>query len=228
MRVDATHIDANASLISNEVDVLDLEPGALERLRDRVRRAEAGVGRRSTPTEAHDLTIASGLRPCSSRSRSRRGPSRRAPSLSPDELPAVMLKPSISGCSGFSDASFSIVVVAARVLVDLEDLGLAVAALHLEREDLLLEAALVDRLDRAPVRLERPEVHLLARDVRLLRGVPPDGDRHVERGRVGRLGVARRHPRLHVVGAQDALHRPAARSRRTRRRRRSRPCPCRP
>ena len=28
-----------------------------------------------------------------------------APSFTPAELPAVMLKPSISGCSGFSDAS---------------------------------------------------------------------------------------------------------------------------
>ena len=30
-----------------------------------------------------------------------------APSLAPAALPAVMLNPSISGCSGFSDASFS-------------------------------------------------------------------------------------------------------------------------
>ena len=30
-----------------------------------------------------------------------------APSFTPAELPAVMLKPSISGCSGLSDASLS-------------------------------------------------------------------------------------------------------------------------
>ena len=34
-----------------------------------------------------------------------------APSLAPQALPAVMLNPSISGCSGLSDASFSMLVL---------------------------------------------------------------------------------------------------------------------
>ena len=43
-----------------------------------------------------------------------------------------------------------------------------VRVLHLDRDDLVLEAALVDRRDRAPVRLERERVELLAREAPLL------------------------------------------------------------
>ena len=53
--------------------------------------------------------------------------------------------------------------LAARVLVDVEDLRRAVAQRDLDREDLLLEAALVDRLrPRAWCERVRPLVHVLA------------------------------------------------------------------
>ncbi len=104
---------------------------------------------------------------------------------------------------------------AARVLVGVEDLGRAVAHRDLDRDDLLFEATLVDRGDRALVRTERPRVAVGAGEAGGLRGVVTDGDRHVEGGRVGSGGVRRRHPLLVVVGAERALHGGAARWRST-------------
>ena len=58
------------------------------------------------PTDAQDRTYPSAGRP----SRSLATTSAAAPSLAPQAFPAVMLKPSISGCSTFSLASFSMLV----------------------------------------------------------------------------------------------------------------------
>ena len=86
--------------------------------------------------------------------------------------------------------------VAARMLVDAELDQRAVEACDLQRDDLVDEGAAVDRCDRTLMRTERPGVHLLAGDPDRLRGVPPDGDRHVAARRIGRLHVRRRNPPL--------------------------------
>ena len=150
-RLAATGTEQNASLISNRSMSSIDEPGAVERLRDRERRAEAGVARARRPTDAHDTisrhrlqAVRLGVVAASRRTIAA------APSLSPDELPAVTLKPSISGWSGLSVGE----------LLHRRRRGagarrprtsrvLAVAALHLDGHDLLLERALVDRLERA-------------------------------------------------------------------------------
>ena len=102
--------DANASLISNEVDVArpSCRRGRAPSGSRRSGRGRCRAGGHARRRPRHDLRQR--LEPVRlARSRSRRAPSRRAPSLRPDELPAVMLKSSISGWSGFSAASFSIV-----------------------------------------------------------------------------------------------------------------------
>ena len=70
--------------------------------------------------------------------------------------------------AGLSDASFSARRVAPRRLVDGEEHRCACRS-DLDRDDLVLEAPVVDRRDRAPVRLERVRVELLAREAPLLR-----------------------------------------------------------
>ena len=104
----ATHIDANASLISKRSTSSIASPARVKRLRDRDRRARGRCrrGRRRRRPRAHDRERLEAVR---LRGRSATT-SAAAPSLSPDELPAVIVKPSISGCSGLSAASFSIVV----------------------------------------------------------------------------------------------------------------------
>jgi hypothetical protein len=98
----ATHIAANASLISKRSTSDTARPARLSALgiaSTGARPVKAG----STPTDAHDRTVASAGRP----SRSLAMVSAAAPSLAPQALPAVIEKPSISGCSGLSPASFS-------------------------------------------------------------------------------------------------------------------------
>ena len=57
--------------------------------------------------------------------------------------------------------------VAARPLVDLDD-GVALATLDRHRDDLLGQAALVGRGDRALVRAQRPAVEVGARELELV------------------------------------------------------------
>ena len=95
---------------------------------------------------------------------------------------------SISGCSGLSDAIFSIVVSrrgcssVSKIFVvpsrNVTSIG----------DDLFLQPALVDRRDRALVRTQRPRVAVFAGEAGRLRGVVADGDRHVERRRVAVSG----------------------------------------
>ena len=94
-----------------QVDVADGEAGPAERLGDRLDRRQARARRRHarpTPRPAR-RRAARGPRP--------RPPPRSArtsaapPSLTPDALPAVMLKPGISGWMGLSEASFSRLLV---------------------------------------------------------------------------------------------------------------------
>ena len=118
---------------------------------------------------------------------------------------------------------------AARVLVDRErHRSCRRAAAPRSGRSRLRSGPRRSRATARDVRLARPVVHLLAGDADLLRGVPADRDRHVERGRVGRLGVARRHPRLHLVGAQHPLHRARRRRDRLRATGDDDACPCRP
>ena len=152
----------------------------------------------STPTDAHARTVASAGSP----RRSLATASTAAPSLAPQALPAVIENPSISGCNGLSDGQLLDAGVAARVLVDLEQ-----PVRRLDRDDLLLEAPLVDGLDRLAVRPQRPLVHLLAAHAGLDRGVPADGDRHVHVGRIGPVGVGGRKPVDHLAVDASALNR---------------------
>src|SRR6266571_1043426 len=102
----ATHIAANASLISNR-STWSADSPARARALGMARTGASPVSAGSTPTEAQDRTVARAGRPRRSRSRSLATTRAAAPSLAPQALPAVMLNPSISGCSGFSEASFS-------------------------------------------------------------------------------------------------------------------------
>lgn len=68
---------------------------------------ESPVSAGSTPTDAQDRTVASTGSLSAAAVRSLATTRAAAPSLPPQALPAVMLKPSISGCSGLSAASFS-------------------------------------------------------------------------------------------------------------------------
>ena len=99
-----------------------------------------------------------------------------APSTICDELPAVTTPSGMN--AGCSEAIFSSVVsrrtassTAKRVLTSVAVAAVAVGRRHVEvdRDDLLLEAPLVDRARGAHVRLVRVAVELLARQLPLLR-----------------------------------------------------------
>ena len=125
-----------------------------------------------------------------------------APSLAPQALPAVMLKPSISGCSGLSAASFSMLVSRRGCSSTAKVRRVPSRPLDLEREDLVGEAAVVDGGDGPLVRAQRPRVHLLAGDAGLDGGVPADRDRHVHVGGARPVAVGGRQPGVPVVGAR--------------------------
>ena len=86
--------------------------------------------------------------------------------------------------------------VPARVLVDADRHRLAPARRHRHRHDLLGEAAVVGGRHGPDVRVVRPVVGLLAGDAALAGGVLAHRDQHVGVGRLGRVGVARRHEAL--------------------------------
>src|SRR3984885_8633175 len=64
----------------------------------------------------------------------------------------------------------------------------------LDGDDLFLESALVDGLDRVLVAAQGPRVHVFPAAPGLDGGVPADGDRHVAVGRVGAVRVGGGHP----------------------------------
>ena len=145
--------------------VVPRQPGARERLRARLRvavqhpvRVDAGEAerRRSAPA---------------ARARAATQPPRdvtstaAAPSQICDELPAVTLPSGRN--AGFKRRERLRRRVATRRLVHADERA-DVRVRHLDRDDLVLEAPLVDRGDRAPVRLERVRVELLAREAPLL------------------------------------------------------------
>ena len=129
-----------------------------------------------------------------------------APSLSPDELPAVMLKPSISGCSGVSAASFSIVLPrrgcssVAKVTVSpsrrftsigkisSSNLPLSIASTA-RTCDCHAQWSISSRVTFAFCAEFHPTVIDMSKA-----------------GALGDLGVTRRHPRRHLVGAEHPLH----------------------
>ena len=145
----ATHIDANASLISKRSTSAERKPCAGKRFRDRLDRCQTGRRR-----------VDADRRPRRARWPARAGPRRSlatastaAPSLAPQALPAVIENPSISGCSGLQRRQLLDAGVTPRMLVDLEG-----AVRRLDRHDLFFEAPLVDGLrspcgaSRAPIR----------------------------------------------------------------------------
>ena len=119
-------------------------------------------------------------------------------------MPAVIVAPSSSGWTGGSDGEPLGGGVGPRVLVALERAGAAVAVGHLDRHDLLGEAALVAGRGGSQVRVERPLVGGGPADAGDAGRVLADRDRHVHGRGVGRLGVARRHPRHRVAAAAAA------------------------
>ena len=98
--------------------------------------------------------------------------------------------------------------VAARRLVDGEEHG-RTGGRHLDRNDLVLEAAVVDRRDRAPVRLERVGVERLAREFPLggerLGGDPLRDDLPALEQLVREVAAVRahRHARHHLDAGRD-------------------------
>ena len=120
------------------------------------------------------------------------------------ELPAVTRPSGMK--AGASDASFS---------ADVSRLGVSstpnersdVRVRHLDRDDLALEAALVDRRDRPAVRLERVRVELLAREAPLL------GD-HLGRDPLrddlpALVSFSERSPPFEPIGTRDIISTPA-------------------
>src|SRR5690606_22833199 len=108
-RTAAIGTEAKASLISNSSTSPTVRPafsGAWGTAFTGAKPVRTG----STPTEAHDLITARTGRPCSSAYSAEVTTTAAAASLRPEELPAVMLNPGISGWSGLRAASFSAVV----------------------------------------------------------------------------------------------------------------------
>ena len=227
LRHAATGTDANASLISARSTSATVRPARPSAF-GIAAIGPSPVSRGITPDDAHDTILPSGVSPLrlgvvAAHDHHRRGRVVETRRVARGDREVVDL-----GVQRLERRHLLHRGAAARVLVGVEDLGGAVAHRHFDRDDLLLEATFVDRGDRALVRTQRPRVAVGAGETGRLRGVVPDGDRHVEGGRVGRGGVRRRHPLLVVVGAHRALHRRAATSTATPHRPRSRRCPCRP
>ena len=99
--------------------------------------------------------------------------------------------------------------VAPRRLVDREERRRRLRFADLDRDDLVLEAALVDRRERAPVRLERVRVELLARELPLLGdhlgGDPLRHDLPALEQLVGEVAAVRahRHAGHHLDAGRD-------------------------
>ena len=139
-----------------------------------------------------------------------------APSLTPGELPAVCEPSGLDEAAQLGERLQR--AAAARRLVDLDD-GVALATLDRHRDDLLGQAAVVGRLDRALVAAQRPAVEVGAGDLelvadlgRLVEHLAP-GERvrqPVVDHRVQRLGVAHAKAEAglgqHVRRAGHRLH----------------------
>ena len=143
-----------------EVDVADRQAGALERLRDRGDRAEAGVaGLHARRGPRDDLgergeTVRLGVVAADDHHRRRRVVEARRVAGRDREVLDL-------GVQRLERRHLLHRAAAARVLVGVEDLRRAVAHRDLDRDDLLLQATFVDRGDRALVRTERPRVAVL-------------------------------------------------------------------
>ena len=203
--VDAEQLDGGRRTCDGErlvdleqVDVAERQAGAVERLRDRLRPGPRPVSAGSTPTDAHD-------RIGGQRGQPERGRSAitiaAAASLAPHALPAVMRKPSISGCSGFSEASFSMVVSRRGCSSTANECRAGV----LDRDDLVLEAALVDGA-RWRLRCDRSAQASISSRVTpaLTAAFQPTVIDMSRLGASGRSGWRRRHP-----GRPVSLVRPA-------------------
>ncbi len=93
------------------------------------------------------------------------------------------------------------------MLVDLEQSRAPVGIGDRHGHDLVLERALVDGAERVLGAVERPRIDVGAGQTHLTRGVLPHRDRHVERRRVRRLRMARRHPRHRLAATHHTLGR---------------------
>ena len=119
----------------------------------------------STPESPKETNRARGSRPSRSTASSLASSIAAEPSTIELEFPAVTTPSALK--AGWSDASFSS-EVSRRGVSSTAKSTTAPPAPDLDRDDLALEPALVDRGDRAPVRLERVLVQRLAREVPLL------------------------------------------------------------
>ena len=109
LRTAAIGTDANASLISNR----STSPMPMPALSSALGIAMVGaspVSSGSTPTEAQDRITAIGSMPSRSAKAALVIATAADASFTPEELPAVMLNPSISGCMGLRAASLSMSV----------------------------------------------------------------------------------------------------------------------
>ena len=110
IRVLATATEANASLISNSF-TSDSEMPARDSAFGIASVGASPVRTGSTPTDAQPLTTPSGVSPCAAATSAEVRTTADAASLMPEELPAVMENPGISGCSTLSPASRSMEVL---------------------------------------------------------------------------------------------------------------------
>ena len=96
---------------------------------------------------------------------------------------------------------------APRMLVDAEHARVAVAVGVLDGDDLLFERTGVDGRDGTAVAVRRPLVDVEPGEPHLAGRVLAHRDRHVERRRVGGLGMAGRHPHLGLPARLEHLPR---------------------
>ena len=128
-----------------------------------------------------------------------------AASLRPAALPAVTVKPSISGWRTLSSAMPSS-VRPRRGCSSVSKRRTFPSGPWISTGTICdCERARVDALDRASVAVDRPLVHVRAREPRLDGRVVPDGDGHVEGRRVRRLRMRGRHPGLRVRAGGEPL-----------------------
>ena len=209
-RITASDCDAKASFSSTRSTSPTSTPTRSSSLRT------AGTGpmpitRGSTPATALPTNVPSGSTPSSRAFSSDATTSAAAPSLSPDELPAVTVPPGRN--AGFSVASFS-ALVSGR--------GCSSRATPSDRDELVVEPARLRSRRPATLRLERELVLILARDAPALGHVLAGLAHRLEREhglelRVREAPAERRVPGRRVA-ARESLVRLGHRERRPRHR----------
>ena len=160
------HLRGERLVDLDQVDVVDRQPGALERLPAGGDRAHAHVGRVDAGGRRSPRSRASGALPRRSAARSEPTTRQAAPSLICDALPAVTEPPSRK--AGLQRASFSSVVsrrTPSSASTSTVSPRRPFDGRGLDRHDLAGERARVLRRGGAPVRLDRERVLVGARDL---------------------------------------------------------------